>query len=91
MLSDACINMPVTYTELKQSDRISDILYFLEDYKVQGRADLKDRSYIEIWQFMKTLCPVGAYFGADEFGVIGYWELDTSDYTDELEEFYERF
>lgn len=89
MLPDECINMPVTYSDLPESQQIEDILYFLEVYNIDT---IIAYSYNDLANYMDEIKPIGTYFGEDEFGVVGFWELyETIDYYDELEDFYERF
>lgn len=90
MLPEKCINFPITFNSASNSQKVKDILSFLEMYNLDYNNEIVTFETLSV--YMRELCPLGTYFGEDEYGAIGYWEAYAPEnYQQELEEFYERF
>jgi hypothetical protein len=88
-LGNMYINVPITYKELNEAERVQDMFDFMWLYDIKQP---KTESYKGVCKYLNNMCPLGTYFGCDEFEVIGFWELNSSqEYLETLEEYYEGF
>lgn len=80
-LGSRYINIPITSILLDEEEIFNELVTFSQ--KKTGKYRFENIQ--SVIKHLNSKAPIGCYFGKDEYGYIGFWEIEPSD-NDAIEE-----